>query len=320
MNNSDAIIRNMINAIDSSITRFNSAIPKQQQVIYEHVVTLLKELDLNGNTIAQTAKNLKLIGQLQTEIDKIVTSDEWYSQVKQFINGFNVVTDYQNQYFKAASDNFKTKKVFNIIRQQSIDTTINSLTEAGITANISDPLRKILQTNITTGAKWSDLVGQVKQFIIGDNQIDGKLVSYSKQITTDALNQYAANYSQAISGYLGLEWGRYIHPIIESSRPFCVAMHEKDYFHISEIPSLLEGDFPEFQEADGVINPKTGLPSGMIAGTNPSNFPTYRGGYNCGHQIAWVSAFSVPLAKLLSIPKSKLGATSLKAIDKLQSV
>jgi hypothetical protein len=36
------------------------------------------------------------------------------------------------------------------------------------------------------------------------------------------------------------------------------------------------------------------LPKGMIEGTNESNFPTYRGGYNCGHQMYPVPPLNVP--------------------------
>jgi hypothetical protein len=38
----------------------------------------------------------------------------------------------------------------------------------------------------------------------------------------------------------------------------------------------------------------TGLPMGMIDGTNPENFFVNRGGYNCGHELIPVSEVSVP--------------------------
>ena len=44
----------------------------------------------------------------------------------------------------------------------------------------------------------------------------------------------------------------------------------------------------------GKIYDKTGLPQGMIDDTNVSNFPTYRGGYNCGHQSYPIPTALVP--------------------------
>jgi hypothetical protein len=66
------------------------------------------------------------------------------------------------------------------------------------------------------------------------------------------------------------------------------------YYHRSELPKIIKGNFAEFKEMKGEIYERTGLPQGMIEDTNPSNFQTYRGGYNCGHQAYPIPASLVP--------------------------
>ena len=78
-------------------------------------------------------------------------------------------------------------------------------------------------------------------------------------------------------------------------------MVEKKFFHKSEIPELLKGNFPQFKAMGGEIYPKTGLPQGMVPGTNPETFLIYRGGYNCMHQAVPVSEDIVPRSERVRV-------------------
>jgi hypothetical protein len=74
---------------------------------------------------------------------------------------------------------------------------------------------------------------------------------------------------------------------IETTRCFCDKMTDKNYFHISEVPEVLKGLGCD-------IYKKTGLPYGMIDGTNPENFFIRAGGWNCRHSIHPVAERQVP--------------------------
>jgi hypothetical protein len=63
------------------------------------------------------------------------------------------------------------------------------------------------------------------------------------------------------------------------------------YFHKSQIPELLSGKICGEQIH---INKKSGLPDGMIKGTNVSNFNVNAGGFGCNHSIFGVSNALVP--------------------------
>ena len=199
-----------------------------------------------------------------------------------------------DKYFAAVQKNYQPPPILAELQNQSINATVNSLVNAGIDQNITQKIQDILRTNITTGASYPQLTQQLRDFLTNNETGVGALQRYTKQITTDALNQYSAQYLTSVANDLGFEWFRYTGAEIDTTRPFCNAMLDKKFFHISEIPDLLAGNFPEFAANDGKLNAKTGLPEGMVAGENEQTFFVYRGGYNCGHQIVGVPTESVP--------------------------
>lgn len=283
--------------IQSEVDKFNSSIPKIQKQILSEIEILIKGLDVKNGSLKVNTRNLRIVGSIKSKIESLILKNRDYKdRLKTFIKAFDVITIEQNKYFESLSDEYTPPKLLKEIRVQAKDATYESLTKAGIGQNLSRPIQEIIKTNITTGAKYTDMVTQLRDYITNNKSGEGKLEKYSKQITTDALNQYAAQYSDIVTNDLGLEWFQYVGALIETSRPFCVALHKKRYINRSEIPAIIEGDFPEFKEADGTLN-KNGQPQGMIPNTNPENFKVYRGGFNCGHQLTPVSELAVPKDK-----------------------
>ena len=123
---------------------------------------------------------------------------------------------------------------------------------------------------------------------------DDRLHKYITDLSLDITMQFKAIQTTLFSGDLQLSWFRYTGSNLTTTRPFCLAMTEKDYFHQCEIPAILEGEFPEFEKHDGVFDDDTELPVGLYPNTDENNFRIYRGGYGCGHTISPVPESSVP--------------------------
>lgn len=123
---------------------------------------------------------------------------------------------------------------------------------------------------------------------------DDRLHKYITDLSLDITMQFKAIQSTLFSADLRLNWFRYIGSNLTTTRPFCLAMTEKDYFHQCEIPKLLEGNFPEFEKHKGTFDDDTELPVGLYPNTDESNFKIYRGGYGCGHTISPISESAVP--------------------------
>lgn len=195
---------------------------------------------------------------------------------------------------KAFPDRFKE-----VSKTVKLTNTVSNVSETNL-----QPEDKIINERISNSGKKVYEVVRVKSVTTNvlerktnevSNSKDGLLERYAKTTTTDSLNTFSRQYASAITNDLGLEWHVYIGAIIDTSRPWCIACHEKKYIHVSEFSDLLKGDFPEFKQADGQIYDKTGLPTGMKANTNVDNLPTLAGGWGCNHGMQAVSEISVPM-------------------------
>src|SRR5688572_19503021 len=288
----------ILKAIDSAIEKFNNKIPAAQKRAYEGIAEELKRLDTSIGKIKTTVGNLRIIQSIKNKLVRLIVTPEYLKDVKEFVTQFNEITKLQNAYWQSVEKDFSPRPLLREIRKQAIDDTVKNLTSSGIGSTISEQIATILRTNITTGGSYASLTEQLREKLL-NTETEGALLKYTRQITTDSINQYNAQYTKTVSSDLGFEWFAYQGSDIKTTRPFCDAMTDLRYFHITEIPRLLRADNLYYMK-DGVktkvpIYDKTELPHGMIPGTNVSNFQSNRGGYNCGHQIRPVSERIVPL-------------------------
>jgi hypothetical protein len=281
----------LISTIDKSISDFNKGIPIVQKAIFDDLQVFIKDLEISGGKITNSVENFNLLRKLKAKIDKIILTDEYKKNVASFAKSFDTISQIHDGYFSAMVGKFTRPKVLKAIREENITNTIKSLTESGISDRVSEGIKNILRTNITSGAKYSDLVDQMRQYMTTNGSGLGALEKYASQITTDSINQYSAQYNETISADLGLKWRRYTGSNLETSRELCVHLSKKEFYHVSELPEIIKGKIDGESVA---INPKTDLWYGAIPGTNEENFKVRRGGYRCGHQDLGVSEIMVP--------------------------
>lgn len=301
----------ILSAINDSIKGINKSIPAIQRDIYDSLLEDLAKLELQDGNIKASVKNLSLIASIKSKLNRIILTGDYLADVKTFAKSFNEITSLQNQYWKGIEKTFKPKPLLKAIKEQAISDVVGKLTEAGIGANIAEPITDILRTNVTTGGSFKALTAQLRESLV-NTQTPGTLEKYVGQITTDAINQYSGQYTQIVASDLGYEYFKYDNTDILSTRPWCDAMTDQPYFHISQLPKLISGEgLTYLNKKTGKREPvpiysKTGLPNGMIPGTNASNIFIRRGGYNCGHQIRPINERQVPkdiLDKIKSSPE-----------------
>jgi hypothetical protein len=284
-------IKQILSTIDEAIGKFQSSIPGIQKLVYDELQPMLKEIKIKDGKILNNVDNLRLIGNLKNKLEKIIVSTEYKKSVQSFIDSFGVVSNLQQDYFAQFNDKFKAGKTLPIIKQLAVESTINGLIGQGMVVNIVDPIQKILNQNITTGGDYANFQDQLRNHILSNDTGDGSLVKYTKQISTDAINQFNAQYHKTIAEDLQFNWCRYVGSNITTSREFCIYLTKKQWIHRSEFPEVLRGIIDDHKCK---LSNTTGLPLGMIPGTNVDNFNVLRGGYTCGHQAFWVPDSAVP--------------------------
>lgn len=286
------LIKAISDLVESSAEKFNSKLPGIQERVWDEIQSLLKKLDTKGDNISISIKNLKLVGDIGRKLQKIIMDDQYKADVKEYIKSFDEIYSIQNKYFKSVQKDFKTTPLLQAIRESAVNFALDGLTEAGLAGAIGQ-IKRTLQQNITGGGSYKELF-KTMSGMLTPTEGDGVIARNVKTFTITSVAQYSRNYSQTVAEGLNFRWYQYVGSTITTTRCFCHAMVEKRYFHRSEIPKLLKGEFPEFEEKECEISQKTKLPDGMIAGTNVSNFMTYAGGWNCQHSIFPVPDSAVP--------------------------
>lgn len=294
----EQIIEEILSTIEDRIDAFNSRMPKVQKDAYAAILELSGDLDTQNGRIKPTVKNVKLIAKIKAELSKVIFDDQYAKELDKVVKTYEQITKLQNEYFTNAVGKFTVPAVLKEVQNLAIESVKESLGQAGIDANIIKPIKDILVQNVTSGGSKAEFVEQVRDYILGNKKVDGKLVKYTKQLVTDSLNQFSANYNQIITDDLGFEFYRYVGSNKDTTRPFCKALTAAKsdclpYIHKSQLPSIVEGEICGKQVP---IYDKTGLPHGMIPGTNAANFFVNRGGYNCNHQLLGVPNALVPKA------------------------
>ena len=267
--------------IDLFKNRFNKNVVTRSKSMWSTIFKTIKNLETDeaGNIIPNT-KNLRLLRTVRGDIKKSIITPQYKKDLNRFLGGFDELKKINDTYYKAIASGTlnANKQVFNEIKNFSIDLTKNSLLESGITNEIIRPIEKVLSQNVTTGGSFQDLTEALRTDILGDSQRLGKLERYSKQITTDALNQFNANYNQTVSADLKLEFYFYNGAVKETSRTYCInRVTDGRYFHKKEVEESASEEW-----------------AGKIPGTNSSSIFVNRGGYNCGHQWLAVDTIAVP--------------------------
>lgn len=290
----DSIIDSVNDLVQSSTDKFNGKVPAMQEKVLEELSSLIKDLDTKGDKILASVKNLKLISKILKKLEKVVIDSDYKSDVKEYALAFKQISSLQNEYFSTIEDKFKPTALLQSIRDETINTVVENLAGSGFKDGVLSPIKSILMQNITTGGSYKDMIKILSTNLTDTNSGEGIMSRYLKTTVVTSVAQYSRQYSHTVAEGLQFEWYQYVGSTMETTRCFCHAMLEKQYFHKSEIPAILKGDFTEYKEMTCKTNSNTGLPEGMIKGTNVSNFITYAGGYNCQHSIFPVPESMVP--------------------------
>lgn len=288
MDKGDSIIEELTTLLEKRAKDFSDAMPTVQKQAYREVLVLAKELDTRKDgTITPTLKNVRLIAKIKQRLNEVILDGKYYKELDKVIKTYTEITKLQNAYFTAMVGKFTVPAVLAEIEKQSIEITLESMGKEGLNAGVINRVRDILNKNVTTGGKIDDFIEEVRIYLNDTPDGDGALKKYSKQIVTDALNQYSAQYNQLLSDDLGFKFYKYVGTLVDDSREFCRKIIEAkkgcmQFIHISQFQELLNGKICGEQIH---INKKSGLPSGLIKGTNTSNLLVNRGGWQCAHQF-----------------------------------
>lgn len=270
-----------------SDTRYTAAMIKIQNDLDRQLAAIFKDLELDQDGyIRQNSANRRVMAAAEAKIQDVFSSAQYTSAVSDYASILPKITSLNSEYFSELAASFSENRQFlKNLQAETVATIEKYVLQDGLQSQVVQPLVQIMNQNINSGGQFSGFLKQVRTYIVGDQNIDGRALSYSRTYLRDSLFTYSRTYQQASTADLGLEWYLYSGGLMDKSRPFCQERAGK-YYHHSEIESWTSETW-----------------QGKKAGTTESSIFLFAGGWNCNHSIIPVSEIIVPKSDLDRIKK-----------------
>jgi len=272
---------------------FQSSVEKLQRRIFNRITELIGRLETEGGQIKMTEANLLIVQDINDELKQVLNGKEYVSAVREFTNEFNTQKAINDQYFKKAfGDDFQETGLANQLVKNSQRNAFELLAGEPAQQNFIAPIKTQLENAVSSGASLSETIKGIRETVEGNEQADGRLLRYSKQVTWDSFALSDRAYTNAIAEDLDVEWFRYSGGLVKDSRCFCEE-RDQQFFHFKEIEAFGRGeDLGDCDNGDGTWK-------GEMVGTNESTIFIVAGGYNCRHTWSPVSITLVPRSDIL---------------------
>lgn len=253
-----------------------TAIDKVQKQVFDEVLALIDSLERRDGLIVLSKSNLDKAAEINSKLESVFNTTDFTEAVTDFASEFDQNKKINQKYFFNAFPSLDPtglqEAVYKATKTQAIEALAGSTIETGFLQGIKDQITDA----VLSGSSWKDTLTSLREYALGSDEVDGKLLSHSKQIATDAISISDRAYTNAIAEDLDAEWYYYAGGEIATSREFCIERHDK-YFHFKEVESWAK------LEWDGK-NPTTTAQSIFL----------FAGGFSCQHSILPVSVTSVP--------------------------
>lgn len=281
------IIDEKTERLDTVPDKFVINTKKAQTEAFKEVEKLVLQMDSENGLLLMTDKNTAIINSIDKVLKDAVYNDEYIGGLTEYIGEYQKQANLSDKYFIELNVGFdKESKADTVLASQR--NALNVLGEDAFTQTFTAPLSEMLNSSVAANASLLDTMATLREFALGNDEVDGRMVSHVKRIAYDSFAVSDRTYTNAVSNNLGLEFYLYFGGRIEDTREFCAERYGK-YFHKKEIEGWGDG-----KRCCGLSWPQAGKWQGMNRLTNKSTIFTLAGGYNCKHSINPVSIKSVP--------------------------
>jgi hypothetical protein len=258
--------------------RFAASISRVQKDLHAQLVSVLKDLELDSDGyIKQTAQNRRVLTIADRKINEVFGEPNYVGAVTSYVAVVPKLDAANIKYFKGIDELFEPNKQYlKSLQKETISTVEKYVLQDGLQSQIIQPLSQILNQNVNSGGRFDGFLEQIRTYVVGNPDVEGRALSYSRTFLKNAMFQYSRTFQESITSGLGLDWYLYSGGLMDTSREFCIERAGK-YYHRKEIEAWADLDW-----------------HGKIPGTTASSIFVFVAGYGCLHSLIAVSDFIVP--------------------------
>jgi hypothetical protein len=286
--------------INRNTDRLNASIVRLQSKLMDAIIDgVILDLDVVDGVIQDTAKNYRLIASLD-KVFNLFSIEQAKVLLPQINSSINAIADVSNKYFLAIATEVITKRFDKVIAGAKEITDIRfglkggkfirgSMIEDVISEFGSTEVKQIMSKAVSGNIGRREFIKQMRGFVTGTDKKPGISERKWKQLAYDIYQEYDAAYNKKLADEFDLKYFIYQGGLIDDSRDFCVC-HNNRVWTTKEAETWAtwvpaDGDYPEGYE----VNAKNLYDTPSYMG-----YPGYdpflnRGGYNCRHQLGYIT-------------------------------
>jgi hypothetical protein len=285
----DELVARKIKLLETVPETIITAAEKAQRDAWRKLSPLLAEMDVDATgNIRQTEDNIRRIGLITEELNKVLAGGEYKDAVQSFLSSIDEGVQLTDEIAKKIDSNFQPDNVQKQLLAISKQNAINAFFGSGLRDNVTVPFLEQLTANVAARAPLNQAVKALQGVIEGTETTDGRLLANVRTTANTAQAIADRSYSAAVNEELGIEYFQYLGGEIPTTRPFC-EHREGAIFHRKEIEAWGNGE-----NSAGINDISNGTWAGRIDGTDSRSIFTFVGGWNCRHFLVPVIKQKVP--------------------------
>ena len=251
--------------------RFIDQYPVLFADLYRDVLEVTSNIRFSGSADIRANQLLELM-RVKKRIAAIISENPNYVKaVKEVTDSFVEVRNLTDDYFRTVIDGYNPKQdLYTAILKANVEATKDALLGAGIADEFAKPITDTIRATLLKKSNKEPLNVALQRMIEGYGKEKPLLEAALQRNSRDAVQFFNAQYLDVVSADLNISYYIYSGTAIETSRPFCKSKVGKIFKK-----STVEGWAKQQWE-------------GKYPGTDSETIFTYRGGYNCRHQL-WPS-------------------------------
>jgi hypothetical protein len=285
----DELVARKIKLLETVPETIITAAEKAQRDAWRKLYPLLAEMDVDATgNIRQTEDNIRRIGLITEELNKVLAGGEYKDAVQSFLSSIDEGVQLTDDIAKKIDSNFQPDNVQKQLLAISKQNAINAFFGSGLRDNVTVPFLEQLTANVAARAPLNQAVKALQGVIEGTETTDGRLLANVRTTANTAQAIADRSYSAAVNEELGIEYFQYLGGEIPTTRAFC-EHREGAIFHRKEIEAWGDG-----KNSAGINDIRNGTWDGRIDGTDSRSIFTFVGGWNCRHFLVPVIKQKVP--------------------------
>src|SRR5690606_38302989 len=279
-----SILDNKFDRLDEVPKLLEQTTETLQAEVMEEVERLMSQLETVDGKFVLSEKNISIIVSIEIQIKNKVFSLQYETALRKYVREFTNQAKLNDLYFDGIVNNYEVKPIYEKIISHAQRNTIELFTGDTFTQPLMTPLKELMNTAVMNEGSYYDTLQGLRKIILGNDQVDGKLLSHVKRVAYDGFAISDRTYTSNVAKDLGLDFYRWSGGKIDDTRCFCLERAGK-YYHRKEIEAWGDG-----KEVGNCGHPW----QGMNSLTNKDNIFSLAGGRNCKHSPLPVSEKSVP--------------------------